>query len=337
MSANEMTPERQFERLMESREHQSGRILGISHSTLRMFAHDRGGNLSLRVMVPEEFNLRRLVSTRGIEVDTETRLGESRELAFISRSPSLDTLFLSFVRFAVDRTAGEEEEAGALGELLDAYDAFRHFMESQKTLSAEALKGLVAELVVMTWLIDRGLSPAAVLSGWKGPFKDNKDFVLPDGRAYEVKSAPYNSDTVRISSPEQLEPNGLMLSLCVARMEKATEGMEEAATLTDLIAGLTGRFASAGVDPAALHVGLEAYGLAPEDEESRAAWFMCRRPVEYGIAAGFPRVGRDAVPRGVSGVNFLVDLSCAKDFLIEDESAVDSPASAVSASTGSAL
>ena len=50
----------------------------------------------------------------------------------------------------------------------------------------------------------------------------HKDFVLPDGRAYEVKSAPYNSDTVRISSPEQLEPNGLMLSLCVVRMEKAT-------------------------------------------------------------------------------------------------------------------
>ncbi|MDO5633530.1 MAG: PD-(D/E)XK motif protein [Micrococcus sp.] len=323
MNSTNMTPERQFARLVESRQSHAGRILGIEHPQLRLFAHDRDGRLILRVLVPDSITLPGLVSTRGIEVDAESQLGDEPEIAFISRNPALDTIFLSFVRFAVDRTAHATDERGALRELADAYNAFRKYMESDRGLSPEALKGLVAELVVMRWLIDRGFDPASVLSGWKGPFKENKDFVLPDGRAFEVKSAPYNSGGVRISSPDQLEPNGLDLALCVVRMEKAVEGMDGAESLAGILDKIVAQLSAAGADSAVLEVGLEAYGLQPDDEVSRESWFACRRPMEYVVADGFPRISRSSVPPGVSGVSFVIGLSALESFQIAEEEPSD--------------
>lgn len=313
-----MTPEQQFERILESRKRQQGRILGIDHPTLRLFAHDRQGNLCLRAAVPEDFKLRRMVSTRGIEVDADTRLSTDRELSFVSRAPAMDSVFLSFVHFAVQRTLPAVDESAALEKLVDAYEDFRRYMESERGLSSEALKGLVAELVVMLWLVGRGFEPGSVLMAWKGPFKDNKDFVLADGRAFEVKSAPYNGTSVRISSPDQLEPNGLDLSLCVVHMEPGAEGMEGAVSLNTLHQRLSAVFNASGVDPAALDVGMEAYGLRPDDDRSREVWFVCRDPFEYTVREDFPRVRRASIPVGVSGVNFLVDLKAVEHFRLEE-------------------
>lgn len=312
-----MTPERQFGRLIECRERQMGRVLGIEHPTLRLFAHDRDGNLSLRVLLPEDFKVRRLISTRGITVDAETRYGEEPEIAFVSRTPSMDTLFLSFVRFALDRSQSAETEVCALGELFDAYDAFRLYMEAERTLSAEALKGLVAELSVMQWLIEGGWDPSTVLTSWKGPFKDNKDFVMPDSSAFEVKSAPYNAQRVRISSPEQLEPNGLHLSLMVVRMENAEPTVDGARELGEMVKSLRSTFEESGVDPAMFDIALEAYGLKDDDSESRDKCFALRAPAEYRVGEDFPRIGPADLRPGVSGVSFQIDLEAMVPFAVD--------------------
>ncbi len=325
--ATEMTPERQFAKIIDGRNNKNGRILGIGHPVLRLFAHDRAGRLCLRVVLPEDFRLRRLVSTRGIEIDSDTRLGTEPEISFVSRAPAMDAVFLSFVRFAVDRTVDAPDEASALQRLVSAYDDFRRYMEPERGLTAEALKGLVAELLVMEWLIGEGFSPEAVLAGWKGPFKDNKDFVLANGRAFEVKSAPYNGGSVRIASPEQLERNGLDLSLCVIHMEKGAAEVEGSVNLSQLSERLAGTFAAAGADPAPFHAGLEAYGLDPTDEASLSQWFVCKLPVQYAVEEGFPRIRRDSVPAGVSGVTFLLELAAAENFRVsrasDQESEVD--------------
>lgn len=319
-----MTPERQFGRLIESREQRMGRVLGIEHPTLRLFAHDRDGNLSLRVLLPEAFKVRKLVSTRGIEVDTETRYGQKPEIAFVSKAPAMDTIFLSFVRFAIDRSLTDHTEVGALGELFDAYDAFRRYMETENALSAEAIKGLAAELHTMGWLIENGWEPSTVLTSWKGPFKDNKDFVMPDGAAFEVKSVPLNAQKVRISSPEQLEPNGLQLSLIVIRMENADEHVDEAVKLGEMVESLRHAFEVAGVDPVMFDIALEAYGLKNDDVDSRDKCFVFRAPAEYRIADEFPRISPADLHSGISGVLFQIALEAMAPFFVEPEGASSS-------------
>lgn len=316
MPSETMTPERQFERLIAERQHSQGRILGIAHPTLRLYAHDRGGRLSLRAKLPTDLKLPKVVSTRGIEVELETFEDGAEELAFISRSQSTDVLFLAFVRFAVDRTTAAETEKDSLRDLVDAYAAFRHFMESDRPLGAGALKGLFAELITMRWLMDAGVDPATALTSWKGPYKDNKDFVLPNGEAYEVKSAPFNASKIKISSVEQLEPNGLNLFLSLVRLEPAVEGAEGGYTLQELIDEINERLVAAGASPGGFEFALEAYGLKVDDHASRGVYFVSRPPVSYGVIDDFPRVRASLVPSGVSSVGFLVEIDAMERYLV---------------------
>lgn len=318
------TPERQFDRLIEGRSLTQGRVLGISHPTLRLFAHDRAGRLSLRVLLPATMELKTMRSTIGIEVDVETREDGDPELAFISRTPQMDTLFLSFVRYAIDSTHEAETEEGAVRELVTAYETFVEFMTREKSLGPEALKGLYSELLIMLRLIEDGVSPSAAVLAWKGPFGDNKDFVLPDARAFEVKSAPLNASNVWISSIEQLEPNGLDLALCIVPMEAASKDAPEARTLETLIELVRDHLVRTGGDPASLTPGLEQYGLKPGDREVLDAAFVSRPPVQYAVLEAFPRIAAAAVPSGVTGVSYKLAIDAIVAFQVARESAIGS-------------
>lgn len=319
MDTSSKTPERQFERLLDERAHAMGRILGISHPALRLFAHDRAGRLSLRVMLPADYVLKQISSTIGIEVDTDTREGDDPELAFVSRNPSTDPLFLSFVRYAVDRTLKAKTEKEAVQKLIDAYYTFMEFMERQRSLSPEAQKGLYSELVVMLWLMNQGVDPRSAIMGWKGPYGDNKDFVLPDGRAFEVKSAPLNAGRIHISSVDQLEPNGLFLTLCLVHLEKAQEGVPDAEPLGALIDQISERISQASADPELFTVALEHYGLAPSDKANREAWFVARKPIQYTVLDSFPRISDDEVPTGVSRVSYEIAIDGLEQFRVKDD------------------
>lgn len=319
MEISVKTPERQFERLIDERANAKGRILGISHPTLRLFAHDRAGRLSLRVILPVGHTLKPISATIGIEVDTDTREGDDPELAFVSRNPSMDPLFLSFVRYSVERTLDAETEKEAVQKLIGAYYTFMEFMEREKSLGPEALKGLYAELVVMLWLMDQGVDPSSAIMGWKGPYGENKDFVLPDGSAFEVKSAPLNAGQVRISSIDQLEPNGLLLTLCLVHLEKAQEGVPHAQPLGALIDQISDRLTEAGADAGLLTVALEHYGLGPSDKENRDVWFVAREPLQYTVLDSFPRISGSEVPSGVSRVSYDISIEAMGPFQTKDD------------------
>lgn len=317
MDSIQKSPERQFGRLIEERAAARGRILGISHSTLRLFAHDRDGRLSLRVLLPLDLELKSVGSTVGIEVDSEHRESGDPELAFISRNPAMDSMFLAFVRYAVDRTIGAETESEAIEQLLDAYESFKEFMENEKSLSAEGVKGLYAELVVLSRLIEQGLDPLTAILGWKGPFGENKDFVFPNGQALEVKSAPLNANTVRISSVDQLDPNGLMLRLCVVHLERSHEGVEGAKQLGTLIDEVGDSLRSYGLDSEIFRIALERYGLASEDKDNRSMWFVAQHPVQYEVLESFPRVDGSLLPDGVSRVSYDVSIDSLAPFAVD--------------------
>src|SRR3546814_19068659 len=72
-------------------------------------------------------------------------------------------------------------------------------------LSIEEVRGLFAEIVFLTELIDRQMSSSDAVEAWLGPERSHQDFIFGN-TAVEVKSlSGAERSSVRISSEDQLE------------------------------------------------------------------------------------------------------------------------------------
>lgn len=310
---SERTPEHQFNRLLRERDGE-GRILAVSHPTLTMLAHDQNRHLSLSVRIPEGVVAPGLRSTVGIRVGSQS-LGnaDATFLTFTSMSPSMDLVFLSFARFVVDRSAVAETDVQAFQQVSAAHAAFREYMEAERTLSKEKIRGLVAELLVLKTLIDSGRSPMESIMSWRGPFGESKDFILASNQAIEVKSASFNATSVRISSLEQLDPNNLELHLAVVRLEEVAEGTTDARTLKEHVDELRSIVATAGDDVQVFNSGLSAYGLSDLHADALATSFVSKAPELYTVSEGFPKLTPNDVPRGIIYGSYSIDFDAICD------------------------
>lgn len=313
ITPNARTPEHQFNRLLRERDGE-GRILPISHPTLTMLAHDESRHLSLSVKMPEGVAAPALPSTVGIRVGVQSPgPAETPFLTFTSMAPAMDLVFLSFARFVIDRSVGAETGAEAIQEVSSAHAAFREYMEAEKELSPEKIRGLLAELLVLRALIESGTLPMEALMSWRGPFGENKDFILPTNQAIEVKSAAFNATSVRISSLEQLDPNNLELFLATVRLERAVEDTENARTLGEHIEEIRAVISGAGGDVQMFESGLNAYGLSALDTATLKMCFVSNPPALFSVSEGFPRITPDDVPSGVSSASYAIDFSSIRD------------------------
>lgn len=312
------TPERQFSRIIEQRRRNQERVLGIEHPSLRLFALNDAGRLTLRAELPPGLKLSGLRSTVGIEVRIDTPDDGPAVLAFVSREQAMDPVFLAFVRHAIDQTLDAGQETDAVTALIEAYERFVEFMTREKVLGPGALKGLYSELAVLHWLMDQGVDPSTAVMGWKGPYGSSKDFVLPDGRAFEVKSAALNATRIGISNLDQLEANGLSLHLCLVHLERAALRTSEAESVASLVDRLRKRLVAGGADPAHLDLGLKQYGLSLHDAENREAAFVAKPPREFAVVDSFPRITRSGVPDGVLSVSYEIALDALAPFEVEE-------------------
>src|SRR3546814_15120322 len=85
-------------------------------------------------------------------------------------------------------------------------------------LSIEEVRGLFAEIVFLTELIDRQMSSSDAVEAWLGPERSHQDFIFGN-TAVEVKSlSGAERSSVRISSEDQLESLNDALFLRVYRL-----------------------------------------------------------------------------------------------------------------------
>lgn len=314
LAPNARTPEHQFNRLMRERDGE-GRVLSISHPTLTMLAHDENRHLSLSIKMPEGVAAPVLPSTVGIRVGVQSSgAAEATFLTFTSMSPAMDLIFLSFARFVVDRSIGADTSTRAVQEVSAAHEAFREYMETERALSPEKTRGLLAELLVLRALIESGAPPVEALMSWRGPFSESKDFILATNQAIEVKSAPFNATSVRVSSLEQLDPNRLNLYLAVVRLESAAESTENARTLGEHIEDLYSIIGAAGGDIQVLRSGLSAYGLSDLDTAALGMAFVSNPPELFSVQDDFPKLTPNDVPNGISSASYAIELSKIQDY-----------------------
>jgi hypothetical protein len=188
-------------------------------------------------------------------------------------------------------------------------------------LSEEAVRGIVAELWFGFEHLRRGgLSAEQMVLSWRGPAGAPKDYLLPDGTAFEVKSIHADSRYVSISSAEQLDDATGPTTLVTVGLEPVHgDGL----TLLQLHADINTAIAG---DPNALREFRRRFvdlGVDPTDDYYAGFSYVVVSHRHYRVDAGFPAIKRSTIDDRITEVEYRLRISGLQDFLMLDASAAD--------------
>lgn len=200
--------------------------------------------------------------------------------------------------------------------LINRLARWRRLMElARRTLSEQALRGLVGELLILKDAIAPRYGNTAAVSAWVGPYDASQDFVLA-GIAIEVKTITPTATTVKISSLEQLDANTpiILATVLLSPSSQQQQGAFTPAQLVQAMREEIGEALRAEFDLRLAEAGYE------ENAEHNNTWYETSGTRYYRVNTDFPRLTTTTVPTGVTAANYDVTLrSCATYELPENE------------------
>jgi hypothetical protein len=200
----------------------------------------------------------------------------------------------------------------------------RFLRTSRKGLSVRRQIGLWGELFVLRKIAEKEGWHRA-LSWWTGSNHASHDFSF-DGFAIEVKTTIARSQTVRISSLEQLDGDDLSaLYLLNLKIEKVSK--PDGRTLADMVALVRSDLVSgSATDQRDLEVRLIGSGYHDiHMQKYRRQRFNAVSTEIYVVDQVFPRLIRSEVPSGIAEATYSVDLASARANLRAIDEIEDGP------------
>lgn len=257
--------------------------------------------------------IRGLTSTSKLLVTTSNYKVSGKGIMFIDIMCQDRALDLVFAELAEEILRRINEGNSPLKAVTASIDDFRELLKerSRGEILDSKILGLVGELEVMRRLVTYN---EAAVETWTGPYELRHDFRR-NAHALEVKTSG-RSDATRVSihGIDQLaSPVGGTLHLAHVRLERVENGPLSVGAIFDSLIKL-------GANKESLKEGLEKLECSdPQAEEWNRLTFSLEGLSFYSISDGFPRIigssfARGSLPKGLSALEYQVDLSHAKPF-----------------------
>ena len=246
------------------------------------------------------------VTVNGIDVDL--RAGDQRQQHLVlTLEKQVDRdLFEGLCRTLASSLEHATDSASSLAVSLAHIRRWKTFLSGRSQhLSIEEVRGLFAEIVFLTELIDRQMSSSDAVEAWLGPERSHQDFMFGN-TAVEVKSlSGAERSSVRISSEDQLESLNDALFLRVYRLSNLADA-SGASSLNEIVTAVQARLGEADAVEA-FDRKLVAHGYAPLPgyDEPR---FVVSDVRSYRVSDGFPRLMRSQLPPGIANVAYDIRL-----------------------------
>jgi len=246
------------------------------------------------------------VTVNGIDVDLRAGdQGQQHLVLALERQVDRD-LFEGLCRTLASSLEHATDSASSLAVSLAHIRRWKTFLSGRSQhLSIEEVRGLFAEIVFLTELIDRQMSSSDAVEAWLGPERSHQDFIFGN-TAVEVKSlSGAERSSVRISSEDQLESLNDALFLRVYRLSSLTDAAG-ARSLNEIVTAVQARLGEADAVEA-FDRKLVAHGYAPlpDYDEPR---FVVSDVRSYRVGDGFPRLMRSQLPPGIANVAYDIRL-----------------------------
>lgn len=246
------------------------------------------------------------VTVNGIDVDLRAGdQGQQHLVLALERQVDRD-LFEGLCRTLAFALEHATDSASSLAVSLAHIRRWKTFLSGRSQhLSAEDVRGLFAEIVFLTELIDREMPSNAVVEAWLGPERSHQDFIFGN-TAVEVKSlSGAERSSIRISSEDQLESLNDALFLRVYRLSNLADAAG-ARSLNELVTAVQARLDKAeAVEAFDRKLVAHGYAPLPDYDEPR---FVVSGVRSYRVADDFPRLMRSQLPTGIAKVAYDIRL-----------------------------
>ena len=268
----------------------------------------------------------RLPRLRGLQVEIQpTDDGLGKRLVVRLTDGELREIFHRFCVDIVDATRKSQSEDEAVERFLVRTWRWHRLLKGggDGRLSEEEQKGLIGELNLLETVLLPAAGAADAVRAWMGPLGAPKDFQL-GWVSVETKTRTPQTSTVRVSSANQLDSNGVArLFLHVTQVSQAVGDPVSGVTISEIAARTRDSIASIDISAMALfEERLSATGFDWNDDYSDRLWLIGTDTL-YEVRNGFPRITPTMIPSGVESVRYVIELPSCESFRVAKTTLVE--------------
>lgn len=259
------------------------------------------------IVIVSDIPVDSITSSQSIEAACNQRRDGKYAISFTLVNRRQEDVFISMSSDIIEYSKDETTHNGALSKVLRRYSQWLKLLDHKRStlLSANAQKGLIAELSFLRETIDRGTSPVDAIAGWVGPDGADQDFVYTD-RWYEIKATGVSSSAVTISSIEQLD-NTETGELVVYRIDKCAPTQSGSITLYQIVHDIIAKLVQSPgiIDDFVLKLASVGY---IDMKEYDTVFFVIASKQYYLVNDTFPKLCRMDLPKEITSAEYQIDL-----------------------------
>ena len=254
-----------------------------------------------------------LPSSKAILAENVLTDGNTWALSFSLIQEDIAEIFIKFCWDIIESTRDASEDTVEF--ILNRYNMWLRLLtyKHPDILGKSRQKGLIGELIFLQKMIDCFGQKKAV-SSWVGPGGGDRDFVYDDTWT-EVKAVSFASDTVSISSVEQLDTDKPGF-LRIYRLEDTSPEDNEGINVTDIVEK-TGRLLTESLPAADFRMKLFQYGYTDEQNYENFRYKLGASAV-YRVDENFPRMTRESLNPAVNWVKYGLSIPALTEFKVEE-------------------
>ena len=237
--------------------------------------------------------------SKAVSVSIEEYSDGQWRLEFRLNDPRYYLMFKAFYEDVFDSTWNVKLEDAA-AKFIEIYKKWkRAFSTDGLPLTKEEVQGLIGEMCVIDEILLKKYEPKTILDGWMLTQKGKQDFVFSD-TWYEVKSTHIGSNTVTITSAEQLDctTDGY---LSVVKLKNTSVNDEKKVNLSIIINRLLKKFDDCNCGEEFL-MKLAELGL-PSDIYDDQVYEIIELE-QYTVKDGFPCLKRSTLSPAIGLVQY---------------------------------
>lgn len=282
--------------------------LGLEHPLDLQIGYSLSAYKSFVVMDTGIIN--NIPSSFAVKVTNVQLTNMSWILEFQLVHPSFEEEFL---RLCWDMIEYSSKEENALNALIHRYITWQKLLqyENKSVMSFQRQKGLLGELIYLSKTID-DIGVEEAVDSWTGPDGSDQDYLFSSEWA-EIKSVSLASETVRISSLQQLQQE-MEGQLIVYILESTTAG-DDRVCLVDVVSEIKAKLANNARYLDRFDLKLYKYGYRKNHEnEYRENQFRFIEKREYVVNDSFPKLVGDNVSSEIVSCKYELSLAAIEKY-----------------------
>lgn len=246
-------------------------------------------------------------SSKSISVRRGEREDGRWALSFELLRNEQEGVFVQLCCDIIEFSRSYTEEQVALHAAVKRYKQWDRLLEHQSTglLEERTRKGLLGEILFLKGRLRLDSSLFQAVIGWIGPDGADQDFVYSDGW-HEVKTVGESSQTVEISSIEQLSAPGPG-ELVIMAIDKTAPEDSAAFSLRDAVQGVQATLQDDADASALFESKLLKYGYIDLFEYGEQKYVVSWKR-EYEVNSSFPVLKRGEIAVQIVSAEYALDL-----------------------------